>query len=582
MNYGAAFDVRVPMRDGTELSTNIWRPETDEPLPVLLARTPYDKEKAGLESGLMPTLYGMLRGGYAVVIQDCRGTVGSDGVFVPHMDDASDGADTVAWLAEQDWCDGSVGMFGASYLGMVQLLAASSKPPALKAIAPMMTSADLYAAPWRSRGGALSLDTVLGWATLMALGKAQRDLAQGRAVVEDLAALAARVADRSLRNEHTPVADQPLISVHLPWMVDAAIGRPDRDQSWRDLSALEQVATLTTPALHIGGWYDLFIGETLRDFTTMKAGAGTAEAREGQRLIVGPWSHMPVGHVGFFPDRDFGMAAGTDATALGEQQIAFFDRWLKGKGKQDAPEGRPPVRLFVMGIDQWRDEPDWPLPDTDYRPHYLEGDGPANSAAGAGRLSTAEPTGDFVDTYLYDPRRPVPSLGGTLMSLTGYDGPADQRPLHDRDDVLVFTTEVLEEPVEVTGPVSARLFVSSSAVDTDFTAKLLDVHPDGRAIVLCDGILRMRYREGLDAPRLMTPGEVYEVEVDLIATANVFLAGHRIMVEISSSNFPRYDRNSNTGGIIAQEHLSDMVAAVNQVHRGAEYPSRIVLPVVQR
>ena len=168
------------------------------------------------------------------------------------------------------------------------------------------------------------------------------------------------------------------------------------------------------------------------------------------------------------------------------------------------------------------------------------------------------------------------------MSLTGYDGPADQRPLHDRDDVLVFTTEVLEEPVEVTGPVSARLFVSSSAVDTDFTAKLLDVHPDGRAIVLCDGILRMRYREGLDAPRLMTPGEVYEVEVDLIATANVFLAGHRIMVEISSSNFPRYDRNSNTGGIIAQEHLSDMVAAVNQVHRGAEYPSRIVLPVVQR
>lgn len=168
------------------------------------------------------------------------------------------------------------------------------------------------------------------------------------------------------------------------------------------------------------------------------------------------------------------------------------------------------------------------------------------------------------------------------MSLTGYDGPADQRPVHDRDDVLVFTTEVLEEPMEVTGPVSARLFVSSSAVDTDFTAKLVDVHPDGRAIVLCDGILRTRYREGLDAPRPMTPGEVYEIEVDLIATANVFLAGHRITVEISSSNFPRYDRNSNTGGVIAQEHLADMVSAVNRIHRGAEYPSRIVLPVVRR
>ena len=580
MEYGASFDVRIPMRDGTELSTNIWRPETDEPVPALLTRTPYDKEKVGLGTALMPGLHSMLRGGYAVVVQDCRGTYGSDGVFVPHVDDASDGADTVAWLAEQEWCDGSVGMFGPSYLGMVQLLAASSKPPALKAIAPMTASADLYATPWRSRGGALSLDTVLGWSTLMALGEAQRALAQGRAAAEDVTALAARLTDRSLRNEHTPVADQALISAHLPWMVDVAIGRPDRDQAWRDLSALEQVASPTTPALHIGGWYDLFIGETLRDFGEMKAGAGTAEAREGQRLIVGPWCHSLVGFVGFFPDRDFGMAASMDAAALGEQQIAFFDRWLKGR--PDALEGRLPVRLFVMGIDQWRDEPDWPLPDTDYRAYYLEGDGPANSAAGAGGLSTAEPTGDFVDTYLYDPRRPVPSLGGTLMSLTGYDGPADQRPLHDRDDVLVFTTEVLEEPVEVTGPVSARLFVSSSAVDTDFTAKLVDIHPDGRAIVLCDGILRMRYREGLDAPRPMTPGEVYEIEVDLIATANVFLAGHRIMVEISSSNYPRYDRNSNTGGIIAQEHLSDMVAAVNRIHRGAEYPSRIVLPVLYR
>ncbi|MGW3287977.1 CocE/NonD family hydrolase [Streptomyces sp. NPDC001002] len=581
MKYEAAFDVRIPMRDGTELSTNIWRAETDEPMPVLLTRTPYDKEKVGLGTALMPSLNVMLRGGYAVVVQDCRGTYGSDGVFVPHVDDASDAADTVAWLAEQEWCDGNVGMFGASYLGMVQLLAASSKAPALKAIAPMMASGDLYATPWRSRGGALSLDTVLGWATLMALGEAQRGLAQGRADVEDVTALAARVAaDRSLRNDSTPVADQPLISAHLPWMVDVAIGRPDRDQAWRDLSALEQVGSLTTPALHIGGWYDLFIGETLRDFGEMKAEAGTAEAREGQRLIVGPWCHSLVGFAGFFPDRDFGMAASMDAAALGERQIAFFDRWLKGQ--QDALEGQLPVRLFVMGIDQWRDEPDWPLPDTDYRAYYLEGDGPANSAAGAGRLSTAEPTGDFVDTYLYDPRRPVPSLGGTLMSLVGYDGPADQRPLHDRDDVLVFTTEVLEEPVEVTGPVSARLFVSSSAVDTDFTAKLIDVHPDGRAIILCDGILRMRYREGLDAPRPMTPGEVYEIEVDLIATANVFLAGHRITVEVSSSNFPRYDRNSNTGGVIAQEHLADMTTAVNRIHRGSEYPSRIVLPVVQR
>ncbi|GHE08418.1 hypothetical protein GCM10010339_56740 [Streptomyces alanosinicus] len=222
------------------------------------------------------------------------------------------------------------------------------------------------------------------------------------------------------------------------------------------------------------------------------------------------------------------------------------------------------------------------MPGTAYTAYYLTGEGPANSAAGAGRLSMTEPAVGFVDSYLYDPRRPVPSLGGTMMNTGGYDGPADRRPVHGRDDVLLFTTEPLEQPVEVTGPVTARLFVSSSAVDTDFTAKLVDVHPDGRAIILCEGIQRMHYRHSLTDPEPMTPGHVYEIAIDLVATANVFLPGHRIMVEVSSGNFPRYDRNSNTGGVIAQEHLADMVAAVNRLHRGAEHPSRIVPPVVPR
>jgi hypothetical protein len=312
----------------------------------------------------------------------------------------------------------------------------------------------------------------------------------------------------------------------------------------------------------------------------MKARAGSSQARSGQRLIIGPWSHNASGMLGYYPGRDFGTAASVAAALLTEPQIAFFDRWLKGH--ESALDGRAPVRLFVMGIDQWRDEPDWPLPDTDYTAYYLDGTGPANSAAGAGTLSPSEPGEEFVDTYLYDPRRPVPSLGGTMMNLGGYDGPADQRPVHDRDDVLVFVSDVLDAPLEVTGPVTATLFVSSSAPDTDFTAKLVDVHPDGRAIILCEGIQRVRYRNSLAQPEPITPGTVYEIGIDLTATANVFLPGHRIMVEVSSSNFPRYDRNSNTGGIIAQEYLSDMAVAVNRIHRGPEHPSRVTLPIIHR
>jgi uncharacterized protein len=579
MRFNVAFDVPVAMRDGAELSTSVWRPDTDGPVPVLLMRTPYSKEMIGQLAVTSPNLFAMMRSGYAVVIQDCRGTFGSDGVFVPHVHDGPDGADTVSWLVDQEWCDGNVGMWGASYLGFVQWNLAASGAPGLKAIAPGVTSADFYRAPWHSAGGALSLDTALSWSTMMALNGAQRALSRGEDTAQDMAALAARLADRSLLNEVTPVAEQPLIAKYLPWMVDVAIEHPDRDKAWQDISALDHVESISTPALHIGGWYDLFIGETLRAYNDMRARSATAEAREGQRLIVGPWSHNPTGWLGYFPDRDFGLAAGMEAAMLTEPQIAFFDRWLKGR--HDALDDRAPVRLFVMGIDQWRDEPAWPLPDARYTPYYLHGDGPANTAAGAGRLSADEPANDVVDTYLYDPRRPVPSLGGTTMNIGGYNGPADQRPLHDREDVLVFVTEPLDEPLEVTGPVTATLFVSSSATDTDFTAKLVDVHPDGRAIILCEGIRRMRYRNSLPEPELITPGEVYEIGIDLIATSNVFLPGHRVMVEVSSSNFPRYDRNSNTGGAIAHEHLADMAIAVNRVHRGAEYPSRVVLPIIE-
>jgi putative CocE/NonD family hydrolase len=312
----------------------------------------------------------------------------------------------------------------------------------------------------------------------------------------------------------------------------------------------------------------------------MKSEAGSAEARDGQRLIIGPWDHP--GQAGAYPDRQFGMAGDAAACDLTGEHLRFFDRWLRGRA--DALEGTAPVRIFVMGIDQWRDEQDWPLPDTEYVGYHLVSSGRANTADGDGILQPEPAARAATDTFLYDPHRPVPSIGGRLLlpgAVRG-TGPADQRPVEGRDDVLCYTTAALEEAVEVTGHVSLVLHVASSAPDTDFTGKLVDVFPDGRAIYLTDGILRARYRNSLAEPELLEPGHVYEITLDLSVTSNVFLPGHRIRLEVSSSNFPRFDRNTNTGGVIAEDSADEAVVAVNRVLHGPGHASRLVLPVIRR
>jgi len=306
----------------------------------------------------------------------------------------------------------------------------------------------------------------------------------------------------------------------------------------------------------------------------------------GQRLIIGPWDHL--NSTGIYPDRRFGLTADAITQDLTSEHLRFFDRWLRGRTDAGrlrfGSDPEPPVKIFVMGIDQWREEQDWPLPDTRYESWYLHGSGRANTAAGDGRLSTDAPGDTAADTYLYDPLWPVPTLGGRIMLPTTANaaGAVDQRPAEARDDVLCFTSEVLTEPVEVTGHVSLTLFASSSAPDTDFTGKLVDVFPDGRAIFLTDGILRARYRNSLAEPEPLTPGEPYELGLDLSITSNVFLPGHRIRLEVSSSNFPRYDRNSNTGGVIAEESADQVTVAVNRILHGPAHPSRLILPVIRR
>ncbi len=579
MSFRVEKDVMVPMRDGVRLATDVWIPDGG-PAPALLVRMPYGKDLPGLLTyGTQPNLFALVEAGYAVVFQDCRGTFRSDGEFGAMPAEAADGSDTVAWLREQPWCDGAIGTFGPSYLGMTQWASASQAPEGLKAIAPAVTTSDYYLGMWYSPGGAMSWHTVWAWTTLMALTEAQRALAAGTGDPDLLGQLIGTLADPQPHLGRLPATDQPLLAKSWPWWSEF-MDHPARDAFWQDLSVEEHLDRVVTPALNIGGWFDILLPSTVRSYSRMRKEAGTAEAREGQRLVIGPWDHLL--QTGVYPDRQFGLAGDAVAADLTTAHLRFFDRWVRGRA--DALDGTAPVRIFVMGIDQWRDEQDWPLPDTEYVDYFLDGSGHANTAGGDGVLQTTPSTDAASDTYRYDPREPVPSIGGRAMApaATRSAGPADQRPVEERDDVLCFTTPVLDEPVEVTGFVSLVLHVASSARDTDFTGKLVDVFPDGRAIYLTDGILRMRYRDSLEEPELLEPDQVYEVTLDLAATSNVFLPGHRIRLEVSSSNFPRFDRNTNTGGTLSEETAEQAVVAVNRVLHGPDHPSRLVLPLIRR
>ncbi len=375
-----------------------------------------------------------------------------------------------------------------------------------------------------------------------------------------------------------PLATHPLIREYAAFYLDW-LAHPTADDFWLPSAPRAGYDQISVPALNIGGWYDIFLWSTFQNYMGMKQRGGTEEARRNQRLIIGPWTHGNFS--GSLPEREFGWGGSSVAIDLPGIHLRWFDRWLKDV--DNGIDQEPPVMIFVMGIDEWRSEADWPLPDTQYRPYYLHSSGGANTLHGDGTLSTV-PSGDEPsDVYLYNPLRPVPTVGGQVILPGGNAmGPRDQRDIELRDDVLVYSTPVLEQAVEVTGPIELRLFVSSSAPDTDFTGKLVDVYPDGRAIILTEGILRARYRNSFTDPELMEPGTVYELRLNLWATANVFLPGHRIRLEISSSNFPRFDRNSNTGGVIASESRDQYQPAINRIFHDAAHPSHLILPLIFR
>jgi putative CocE/NonD family hydrolase len=566
--------VMVPMRDGVRLCTDIWRPHTDRPVPVLVSRTPYSKEMIALMSAPEE----LAAAGFAVVLQDCRGRFGSEGDWSYVHCEVDDGYDTVEWAAARSWANGRVGMFGASYMGYTQWLAAVARPPHLEVMAPECCAADYWAASFDS-GGTFRLALRLGWtASLIAgmapewgiedamldrLGQAFLDARAAVAGGDPKAVRATREATKVLLDDvyrMRPIKDNPLWHHRATWL-DEIFHHENRDDSnWRFVNPSTYYGALDLPAVHVGGWYDIHLEGTLRNYIGMRQQAPTERVRSAQRLIIGPWSHWTP-QLSVVGDVDFGPSAVVDPTAL---RLRWFRHWLQ---EGDDP-GWAPVRIFVMGINSWRDEQEWPLARTQYTPWYL---------GSGGWLGPLPPAPDEdPDSYSYDPRDPVPTLGGRLLGSGEVAGPFDQRPLGARSDVLRYMSEPLHSALEITGPVTAELWVSSYAPDTDFTAVLMDVHPDGSAWNLCEGAVRARHARVGN----LEPGAVYQLTVDLIATSAVVATGHRLGLHVSSSSFPEWEPNPNTGQPIGMATEADLRVAHQTVYHDAQHPSHVVLPVI--
>jgi putative CocE/NonD family hydrolase len=581
MNIVVENGVPVPAADGTRLATDVYRPDSGR-WPVLLIRLPYGRQGKGTAVNGFDVLRAV-RAGYVVVTQDTRGRFDSDGVFDPFVDEAGDGAEAVRWAASQPWSTGKVGMIGGSYMGVTQWTTATRNPPALRALVPVVTPPD-YHDGWAYTGGAFQLGLCLWW-TLHSLApnELQRRIRRGVPGAGDaLRQILAACDQPEVVFEHLPLRGLDLFGDVAPYY-DEWLAHPTRDEFWRARSPLDDFDRIAAPAMIVGGWFDCFLPGTLRSWSALADSQPTASRH--RRLVIGPWAHGAG--TGTFPERSFGVMAGNDgAIDLPGLQLQWFDWHLKGQ--VPTLDIDRPVSIFVMGPDEWRHESDWPLPGTHYTDWYLGSSGRANTVHGDGTLSPL-PISDSAgeDAFRYDPLRPVPTHGGGSFLPGGYiaanAGPRDQRVIEERDDVLCYTSEPLNSALTIIGPVQAELYVSTSTRDTDFTAKLVDVHPDGRAMSVTDGILRLRYRDNGNgngnAPTLAEPGEVYAITIDLAATAIVLPAGHRLRLEVSSSNFPRFDRNTNSGGVIAEETEPDLRVAVNRIHHRGRQPSRLVLPV---
>lgn len=561
-------DVPVCMRDGIILRANIFRPAGEGRWPVLLTRLPYGKDLPGGAALLDPVQ--AVRRGYVVIVQDTRGCGRSEGEWIPFVPEAQDGEDTLAWAAALPFADGTVGMYGASYFGFTQWSVAVRQPPALKAIVPYET----WANPFNGlmyRGGALELGVGADWNLNMGINVLMRRHAGDfMGLATSLASLCAEIDALGPTGYWTlPLSDfGPLRRQGVgPGFFHTMETRldPTVEPAASAMIAGRQ-SSVEAASLNIGGWYDIFLGDTLANYQAMRS------LGKPTKLLIGPWSHSQQGNsVG---ELNFGMRAQSGfidlQTDLYSLELRWFDHWLKGMDTGMLAE--PPIKIFVMGANVWRDESEWPLARAESMPYYLRS---------GGELSPDAPVAEAPDTYVYDPADPTPVRGGaTLLPAQFPGGPWDQRAIEARADVLTYTTPPLDQDVEVTGPILVHLWAISSAPDTDFVGRLTDVYPDGRSINLTDGIVRARYRDAAKGapPSLLSPGEPYEFEIDLWATSNVFKTGHCIRLQITSSCFPRWDRNPNTGHPLGAD--AELAVAHQTILHDNAHPSHVLLPIV--
>ena len=542
-------NVPVPMTDGVNLMANVFKPAQEGAYPVIVMRTPYGK--GGPQHG---EARGFAANGYVFVAQDCRGRGDSEGNWYPGINERKDGLDTHQWILAQPWCNGSIGTTGGSYVGYTQWITAPGAGDYLKAMLTVVPLFDWYEGCCYV-GGALNYAQMVDWGSGMAIapqGHAGSDRSKW---------------DRKKAHRYLPLStwDEQL-GFEVRYMRDW-VAHPAYDDYWQQYRMTDALERIDAPNLTISGWYDIFVNQAFENVGRIRRESYSALARKHQYLIVGPWTHGAGTRAG---EIDFGQEAKPNWNYL---RTNWFDRWLKGKDTE--LDNWAPLRIFVMGTNKWRNESEWPLERTAFVPYYFHSKKGANSAAGDGTLSATLPGDEPADRFVYDPNDPVPTRGGCNLTIPG--GPYDQTNVELRKDVLVFTSPVLNKDLEVTGPVKVILYAASSATDTDWTGKLVDVYPDGRAMNLCDGIIRARLRNRRKA-ELIEPGKVYKYQINLWPTSNVFLKGHRIRVDISSSNFPRFDRNPNTGHKLGAD--TEMRTARQTVYHTSEYPSHILLPVI--
>ena len=580
--YRLEIDVPIPMRDGTRLATDLYFPDAPGRYPVLLERTPYGKHQSVMVSIQAPQF--LARKGFVVAVQDTRGRHASEGVWYPFLEEAwgekQDGYDTVEWLAQQSWSTGKVGSFGGSFAGFNQYLLTGNPSHHLAAMFPRQAPSSLRR-EWVYRGGAFELGFMFMWCARQSL-----ETLRNRTVQLDRESSQNQMSLLSAR----PLLEAPFFLDPFQWMKDY-LRYQENENYWKQWDIAAHYGSFRIPTYHLASWYDIFLGGSLKNFAGMRAQAASEEIRRSHRLVIGPWLHgprtdgNPEGRVA--GEIDFGDAARWDYKG---EMARWFEFWLHGRDNGILRE--PAVRYFVMGLNQWKFAEEWPPPGIVYRNLFLCSERSGTSASlNDGTLDWAPPAGSGEPAkFVHDPDRPAPTVGGnTLYSLkrqkpgesaawvdaNAEAGSQDQRKIEPV--CLTFTSAPLERPTEITGPVIARLFISSTAADTDFVVRLCAVHPDGRSMLICDGIQRARYRESDFESRLLEPGKIYELTVDLWATSILMPAGHRLRVVINSSSFPRFDVNPGTGESGAT--ATRRVQAENSVYLDADHGSHVVLPV---